>query len=44
MKMFEIYRARIPSSMFRDIVEDLDVVMNQYGDPVDHNNEDVLLL
>jgi len=40
MKTFEIRRARIPTSMFKEIVGDLDVTMNQYGDPVQHSNEE----
>ena len=40
MPAFEIHRARIPTSIFKSIVEDLDIVMNQYGDPRDHKNEE----
>ena len=40
MKTFKIYRARIPTSLFKEIVEDIDIAMNQYGEPVDHNNEE----
>jgi hypothetical protein len=40
MTTFEIARARIPTSMFEAIVGDLDIIMNQYGDPVDHDNEE----
>ena len=40
MKTFEIYRARIPTSLFKEIVEDLDIAMNQYGEPYYHNNEE----
>jgi hypothetical protein len=38
MKMFNIYRARIPTSLFKEIVKDLEIVMNQYGDHSDHEN------
>lgn len=38
MKTFEIHRARIPTFLFKEIVEDIDIAMNQYGEPVDHNN------
>ena len=38
MKTFEIHRARIPTSMFKEIVNDLDIAMYQYGEPLDHNN------
>ena len=39
MQAFDIYRARIPTALFKAIVEDLDIVMNQYGEPRDHKNE-----
>ena len=38
MKTFEIHRARIPTCMFKKIVEDVDIAMYQYGEPLDHNN------
>ncbi|KAF8697211.1 hypothetical protein AX14_001424 [Amanita brunnescens Koide BX004] len=38
MQTFDIRRARIPTALFKAIVEDLDVVMNQYGEPRDHEN------
>jgi hypothetical protein len=37
---FNIYRARIPTALFKAIVEDLDIVMNQYGGPHDHKIEE----
>ena len=40
MKTFDIHRARIPTSMFKDIVMDLQIAMNQYGEPLDHKNEE----
>jgi len=40
MKTFEIHRARIPTSMFKEIVGDLDMAMYQYGEPLDHANEE----
>ena len=40
MQAFDIHRARIPTSLFKAMVEDLDVVMNQYGEPRDHKNEE----
>ena len=40
MKTFEIHRARIPTSMFKEIVGDLDMAMYQYGEPLDHDNEE----
>jgi len=40
MQAFDIHRARIPTSLFKAMVEDLGVVMNQYGEPRDHKNEE----
>lgn len=39
MQAFDIHRARIPTALFKAIVEDLGIVMNQYGEPRDHKNE-----
>ena len=39
MHTFDIHRARIPTPLFKAIVEDLGIVMNQYGEPRDHKNE-----
>jgi hypothetical protein len=38
MSTFDIYRARIPNSLFREIISDFQVMMKQYGDPVYHKN------
>jgi len=38
MPTFEIHRARIPTSLFKSIVGDLEIVMNQYGEPRDHES------
>ena len=43
MKTFDIDRARIPTPLFKKIVEDLDIAMYQYGDPIYHNNEEARL-
>jgi hypothetical protein len=40
MLTFDIYRARIPNSLFRTIISDIQVMMKQYGDPVCHKNEE----
>jgi hypothetical protein len=37
---FDIHRARIPTSMFKDIVKDLEIIMKQYGLPNLHKNEE----
>jgi len=40
METFEIHRARIPTSLFKEIVQDIEIVMKQYGEPVQHKNEE----
>ena len=40
MKTFDIHRARIPTSMFKGIVYDIQTAVNQYGEPLDHQNEE----
>ena len=40
MPTFDIHRARIPSSLFKDIIGDLQVIMKQYGEPTRHKNEE----
>ena len=42
MKTFDIHRARILTSLFKEIVEDLDVAMYQYGGPDYHDNVEVM--
>lgn len=37
---FEIDRARIPTSMFKQIIWDMQVALNQYGPPIEHQNEE----
>jgi len=40
MKTFHIHRARIPTSLFKEIVADLEMTMKQYGEPIQHENEE----
>lgn len=40
MPTFDIHRARIPTSLFKDIIGDLQVIMKQYGEPARHKNEE----
>ena len=40
MQTFDIHRARILSSLFKDIIGDLQVVMKHYGEPARHKNEE----
>jgi hypothetical protein len=36
---FAVDRARIPTPLFQKIVEDIQLMMKQYGPPIDHQNE-----
>jgi len=40
MQTFDIRRARIPTSLFKDIVQDLEISMKQYGEPNEQANEE----
>ena len=35
-----MHRARIPNALFKEIIEDIEVVMKQYGSTSDHQNEE----
>jgi hypothetical protein len=37
---FEMHRARIPNGLFKEIIGDIEIVMKQYGPPMDHKNEE----
>ncbi|KAG2347899.1 hypothetical protein BDR05DRAFT_944885 [Suillus weaverae] len=37
---FPLHRSRIPTSLFKSIVEDIDMMMLQYGPPIDHETEE----
>jgi len=37
---FDLYRSRIPTSLFRSIVQDMDVLLPQYGPPDEHETEE----
>ena len=37
---FPLHRARLPTSLFKEIVQDVQLIMKQYGPPVDHQNEE----
>ncbi|KAG2076542.1 hypothetical protein BDR04DRAFT_1068035 [Suillus decipiens] len=39
MKTFPLHRSRIPTQLFRSIIEDLDAMILQYGPPIDHETE-----
>ncbi len=36
MVKFEIHRSRIPTTLFKSIVEDMDIMLVQYGPPIEH--------
>lgn len=35
--IFKMHRARIPNVLFREIIEDIEIVMKQYGPSDDQN-------
>jgi hypothetical protein len=38
----EMHRARIPNVLFKDIIGDIEIVMKQYGPPMEHNNVEAM--
>lgn len=40
MPSFIVHRARITTLLFKKVVEDLEIAMNHYGEPLDHKNEE----
>jgi hypothetical protein len=43
MKAFKIHRARIPTYMFKEIIQDVEIIMTQYGDPAEHQTKEAIL-
>lgn len=37
---FDLYRSRIPTSLFKSIVQDMDILLPQYGPPIEHETEE----
>lgn len=37
---FELHRSRIPTTLFKSIVQDIDMMLVQYGPPMDHKTEE----
>src|SRR5258708_3887342 len=33
---FEVHRSRIPTTLFKTIVQDIDILLMQYGPPIEH--------
>ncbi len=40
IKTFSLHRSRIPTKLFKSIVQDIDVMMVQYGPPNEHFTEE----
>ena len=40
MPTFTINRARLPLALFKEVVQDIELAMKQYGKPVHHGNEE----
>jgi hypothetical protein len=41
IEIFGLHRSRIPTGLFKLIVEDIDLMLVQYGPPIEHQNEEV---
>ncbi|KAF8493301.1 hypothetical protein F5888DRAFT_1618085 [Russula emetica] len=40
IKTFALHRSRIPTALFKSIVQDIDVMLVQYGPPIEHETEE----
>jgi hypothetical protein len=40
---FELNRSRIPTALFKSIVQDIDMMLVQYGPPTDHETEEATI-
>jgi hypothetical protein len=40
IEFFDLYRSRIPTALFKSIVQDIDVMLVQYGPPINHETEE----
>jgi hypothetical protein len=40
IKTFSLHRSRIPTELFKSIVQDIDAMMVQYGPPFEHQTEE----
>ena len=38
--MFKLHRSRIPTSLFKVMVTDMDLMLMQYGTPTEHQTEE----
>ncbi|KAF8490024.1 hypothetical protein F5888DRAFT_1869455 [Russula emetica] len=39
IKTFALHRSRIPTALFKSIVQDIDVMLVQYGPPIEHERK-----
>jgi hypothetical protein len=40
IKTFKLKRSRIPTALFKSIVRDIDIMLVQYGPPIEHETEE----
>jgi len=40
VETFDLHRARIPDALFKDILQDMDIMLMQYGPPNEHKTEE----
>ena len=40
IETFELHRSRIPTDLFKSIIEDMDLMLLQYGSPSQHSTEE----
>ena len=43
IEAFDLRRSRIPTALFKSIVEDIDLMLVQYGPPIEHCTEEAML-
>jgi hypothetical protein len=41
IETFDLHRSRMPTTVFKSIVQDIDLMLVQYGPPIDHETEEV---
>jgi hypothetical protein len=40
IKTFHLHRSRIPTALFKSIVQDIDIMVLQYGTQINHETEE----
>jgi hypothetical protein len=43
IESFSLHRSRIPTALFKHIVQDIDIMIAQYGLPVEHQTDEATL-